>query len=118
MNNKRKWYLENKEFLRAFESTKVFKDYRNIRLKKQKLQNRLKYLEKVLNQIQNPKNKNYLFFYYFEIRKRKNQIKLLDLEQKNSLKRVQEERLRHENKFLKKKLNNGGKTRKEYTNNQ
>lgn len=39
--NKREWYLRNREFLRNFESSTLFKAYRNLRI----LLNKRKYLE-------------------------------------------------------------------------
>lgn len=51
-DSKKEWYLENKEFLREFERSKEFKDYRNTRLNLRRIEKKLDYLELVKKQIQ------------------------------------------------------------------
>lgn len=88
-DNKKDWYEKNKRFLREFEKTREFKDYRNTRIKLKKIETRLEYLKNIKIEIQLlEKEKIDLFhnleekFLIMRTKKTREEEKYFNLEQK------------------------------------
>lgn len=101
----KQWYEENKEFLRIWEMTKCYKDYRNIREKTRRSKVRISYLQNILDNIPNKKTL-YLSFFYEKLRKLKEKHKKLIQNQEKAFNIMRKAKSKAEIKFLKQKLSN------------